>query len=51
MLHIITELHGTDFGTCVILERGKSCLNPFALRMAKTLWGFGCSECKRVIAK
>ena len=51
MLYIITELHRTDFGTCVILERGKSCLNPFALRMAKTLWSFGRSECKRVIAK
>ena len=23
-------------------------LNSFALRTAKTLWSFGCSECKRV---
>ena len=23
-------------------------LNPFALRMAKTLWSFGRSECNRV---
>ena len=22
--------------------------NPIALRMAKTLWSFGCSECNRV---
>ena len=22
--------------------------NPFALRMAKTVWSFGCSECNRV---
>ena len=24
--------------------------NPFALRTAKTLWSFGCSECNRVKA-
>ena len=23
-------------------------LTPFALRTAKTLWSFGCSECNRV---
>ena len=23
-------------------------LNPIALRMAKTLWSFGCSECTKV---
>ena len=23
-------------------------INPIALRAAKTLWSFGCSECKRV---
>ena len=23
-------------------------VNPIALRMAKTLWSFGCSECSRV---
>ena len=27
---------------------GVPILNPFALRMAKTLWSFGRSECKRV---
>ena len=25
--------------------------NPIALRMANTLWSFGCSECNRVKAK
>ena len=23
-------------------------INPIALRMAKTLWSFGCSDCNRV---
>ena len=25
--------------------------NPIALRMAKTLWSFRCSECKRIKSK
>ena len=30
------------------LMRDTKCFNSVALRMAKTLWSFGCSECSRV---
>ena len=32
----------------VLLSTVCKCLNPIALRMAKTLWSFGLSECNRV---
>ena len=32
------------FSACACL----SVLNPIAVRTAKTLWSFGCSECNRV---
>ena len=36
-----------DFLFAALSKKG-STLNPIALRMAKTLWSFGCSECSRV---
>ena len=31
-----------------LADTNKAILNPFALRMAKTQWSVGCSECNRV---
>ena len=42
------SLDYVGFQKWAILQ-GKICsFNPIALRMAKTLWSFGCSECNRV---
>ena len=34
-----------------MFELDRSVINPIALRMAKTLWSFGRSECNRVNSK
>ena len=39
---IVLTFAGVNFVVCYLT------LNPIALRTAKTLWSFGCSECNRV---
>ena len=34
-------------GKNLLLKEQIIFINPFALRTAKTLWSFGCTECKR----